>query len=80
MYDLWVQDKKTGEAWRLDHDESKKVYIDADGNQVYKCDYADVRFYPCCPKEKPKFEIKEETGEQFNIFDYMKGAEDAKEV
>lgn len=72
MYDLWVKDLTTGDCWRLDHDTSRKVYIDSEGCQVYKCDYGDIRFYPCCPKDKPKFE-SHTTGEQLNIFDYMKG-------
>lgn len=72
MFDMWVQNIKTGEAWRLDQDDTKEVYKDADGQTIYKCDIGAVRFFPCCPKSAPVNETIE-TGEQLSIFDYMKG-------
>jgi hypothetical protein len=72
MYDLWVEDIATKEAWRLDHDATKKVYIDAEGKTIYKCQIHEVRFYPCCPKAAPKNKTIEH-GKQLNIFDYIEG-------
>ena len=70
MYDMWVEERATKKAWRLDHDETKKVYLDAEGQTVYKCEYHEVMFYPCCPKEAPKSEIPEH-GDQLTIFDFI---------
>lgn len=76
MFDLWVQEVKTGKCWRLDHDETKPVYINKDGQTVFELDQvSQYKFFPCCPKETPKNEVIE-TGEQMNIFDLMKGFED----
>ena len=66
---MWVEYIATKEAWRLDHDTSKKVYLDADGRTVYKCRIDEVKFYPCCPKAAPSFETIDH-GKQLTIFDY----------
>ena len=73
MFDMWVEDLKTSEAWRLDHDDTKKVYMDADGRTVYKCKIHEVKFYPCCPKKAPTNKDIIESGKQYNIFDYIGG-------
>ena len=70
MYDMWVEERATKKAWRLDHDETKKVYLDAEGNTVYKCEIIEIKFYPCCPKVAPKLETTDH-GRQLNIFDFM---------
>ena len=69
--DIWVQNVKTGEAWRLDHDDTKAVYIDEDGQTKFElADVSKYKFFPCCPKETPKNETIE-TGEQMSIFDFL---------
>lgn len=71
MFDTWVQNVKTGEAWRLDHDKTKAVYIDETGQTIFElADVSKYKFFPCCPKETPKNEVVE-TGEQMNIFDFL---------
>lgn len=69
MIDIWVENIKTREAWRLDHDSTKAVYLDENDAQVYKCSLGDIRFYPVCPKAAPQFEVVEH-GEQLSIWDY----------
>lgn len=72
MFDMWVQEVSTGNCWRLDKDNSKPVYIDESGQTVFKLeDVSKYKFFPCCPKEKPKNELVVETGEQMNIFDFL---------
>lgn len=71
MLDTWVQNVKTGEAWRLDHDNTKPVYIEEDGTTHFELsDIANYRFFPCCPKETPQNEVIE-SGEQMTIFDFL---------
>jgi hypothetical protein len=76
MFDLWVENQITKECFRVTRDETKPIYYDEDGNVVNNFDLSDIskyRFYPCCPKEAPKNNNIIETGEQLNIFDFMKG-------
>lgn len=80
MIDEWVEDLKTGEAWRLDQDTSKPVYKSAAGALKFRDGIGTIyryKFWPCCPKKAPKNEAPE-TGMQLSIFDFM-GAEDPQE-
>lgn len=73
MFDLWVQEVKTGKCWRVDNDSSKPVYMDESGQTVFElADVSKYKFFPCCPKEAPRFETKEDF-EQMNIFDFLEG-------
>ena len=74
MFDLWVENQKTKECFRVTRDESKPIYYDEDGNVVNNFDLAEIsnyRFFPCCPREAPKNDNIIETGEQLTIFDYI---------
>lgn len=80
MIDEWVEDLKTGEAWRLDQDTSKPVYKSAAGALKFRDGIGTIyryKFWPCCPKQAPKNEAPE-TGRQLSIFDFM-GAEEPQE-
>lgn len=73
MIDTWVEDQKTGEVWRLDHDKSKKVYLNDNDITTFNCRVADVKFYPCCPKSTPNYETEATEKEyiQTDIFDFL---------
>lgn len=78
MIDEWVQDIKTGEAWRLDQDRSRPVYRTEAGGIEFRDGLASMpnyRFSPCCPKEAPKNRNVQETGEQLTIFDFLQPEE-----
>lgn len=80
MIDEWVEDLKTGEAWRLDQDYTKPVYKSQAGALKFRDGIGTIhrfKFWPCCPKKAPKNEAPE-TGRQLSIFDFM-GAEDSRE-
>lgn len=71
VIDTWVMNKETKEAWRLDQDNTRPIYLDSEGNTVLDLkNISKYQFYPYCPTEIPKFE-EEEPGEQFTIFDYI---------
>lgn len=75
MFDLWVQDVKTKECWRVDHDSSKAVYLDENNRTVFDLkDVAKYKFFPCCPKEAPTLEVNENY-EQMDIYDFLNGEE-----
>ena len=79
MIDEWVEDLKTGEAWRLDQDTSKPVYKSAAGALKFRDGIGTIyryKFWPCCPKQAPKNEAPE-TGAQLSIFDFMDPLPDA---
>lgn len=80
MIDEWVEDLKTGEAWRLDQDYTKPVYKSQAGALKFRDGIGTIhrfKFWPCCPKKAPKNEAPD-TGRQLSIFDFM-GAEDPQE-
>ena len=78
MYDLWCENIKTGECFRVTRDESKPVYLREDGSTAFPLEeIMNFKFYPCCPKEAPKMETPE-TGEQMNIFDFIGGLENGR--
>jgi hypothetical protein len=80
MIDEWVQDVKTGEAWRLDRDRSRPVYRTEGGAIKYRDGLETMskyRFYPCCPKEAPVNRAPE-TGAQMTIFDFLNFSEGAE--
>lgn len=73
MVDEWIEDIRTGEAWRLDQDVTRPVYKRPDGRIEYRdglstCVY--YKFYPCCPKRE-RVNIVPEVGEQLTIFDFI---------
>jgi len=74
MIDEWVQDIKTGEAWRLDSDRSRPVYRTEAGGIEFRDglgSMSNYKFFPCCPKEAPTNRNIQETGEQLTIFDFL---------
>ena len=74
--EVWAENIKTKECWKLDYDSSKPIYYDYKGHTVMSLeDVSKYRFYPICPKEAPVFEVPEH-GDQMTIFDFMEGAKD----
>ena len=80
MFDEWVQNKRTGECWRLDSDTSRPVYRSAKGGIIFRdgpASMVNYNFFPCCPKDEPKNENVPETGEQLSIFDFLEIEEES---
>lgn len=62
MFDMWVQNIKTKECKRVMQEE---------GAEMCRLeDIADLRFFPCCPKDAPKLEIPEGEFQQLTLMDY----------
>lgn len=77
MYDLWAKNMKTGECFRVTRDKTKPIYICEDGTTKFEFeDIATYKFYPCCPKDAPKYEIPEQNFEQTTIFDFIGGQDE----
>lgn len=74
MNDRWVEDRKTGDAWRLDTDPRRPIYLSKSG-EIRSRDGAGWAgryiVHPCCPKAAPQNKNIPETGEQITIFDFM---------
>lgn len=70
MIDEWVENINTKECWRLDTDPSREVYIGEDRQIHYAREIYNYRFYPMCPKEAPKMEVKE-CGRQMTLEDFI---------
>ena len=75
--DIWVQDLKTGEKWKLDEDRSKKVYLEDGHTRLNLSDISCIRFFPCDPDHAEEFKAerckeieKNARGYQYSIFDY----------
>lgn len=74
MIDRWVQDITTGEAWRLDSNPGRPVYLSSSGELRWRDGPGTMERYtvhPCCPKAAPQNTDIPETGEQLSIFDFM---------
>lgn len=71
MIDLWAQNVKTKECFRVTRDESRPIYIDENGNTIIDLNnVTNYRFYPCCPKDSPKNEVKGDFT-QMEIYDFI---------
>ena len=70
--EVWCEDVKTKECWKLTRDKTKPVYYNEDGTtEINLSDISRYRFYPVCPKDAPVNEVVEENPHQMTIFDFL---------